>query len=313
MADPPPQIPVPLIPPFRHSIIEHGLYRGAHPSLKNFRFLRRLHLRTIISLISEPTGPSRDLPEYCRAEKIRLVWHHVEKYDDGFSHTPQLVASVLSEMVDPRNHPLFLHCRDGSHNTGLVVMCLRRLQNWSLPTIYDEFIRYTKANQITFSEKQFVESFHATITIPTTIPPWLWEGVRHAKHPSIQLALEDEQDGDSSATSSDDGRRESEPNGMLLPPEKVETGVERQRYAPPCHRNIRTHYAVPLAALDICGVHFTKCCRPDIFGEVVQGARHGWWKGARLDAKRKEGLEVRNTSNAREEPSRHEREPPPKL
>lgn len=183
-----PRLP-PLIPPFRHSLVEEGLYRGAHPSLKNMRFMRRLNLRTILSLVHD-TAPPRDLFEYCNAERIRHVWHHVEKYDDSFSHTPQLVATVLSDLIDPRNHPLYIHCRDGGHNTGLVVMCLRRLQNWSLPSIYHEFTRYTKINDISYEEKQFVESFHAAVTVPAVIPRWLWNGIRHRRHPSIQLRLE---------------------------------------------------------------------------------------------------------------------------
>ncbi len=30
-----------LIPPFRYAIVEEGVFRGAYPTEKNFRFLRR--------------------------------------------------------------------------------------------------------------------------------------------------------------------------------------------------------------------------------------------------------------------------------
>lgn len=180
----------PLIPPFRFCQVEHALFRGGHPSLKNMRFMRRLKLRTIISLLPHDSGPSHDLIEYCHAERIEHVWHHVHKYDDAFSHTPRLVAALLSRMIDPANHPLFLHCRDGAHNTGLVVMCLRRLQNWNLSNIFEEFMRYTKNNLISFAEKQFVECFNAPVTIPPLIPAWLWHGVPHQRHPFIPLRLQ---------------------------------------------------------------------------------------------------------------------------
>lgn len=266
----------PLIPPFRLCLIEDGVYRGGHPSLKNMRFLRRLKLRTILSLVPEPTGPSRDLCEYCEEEHIRLIWHQVDKYDDGFSHTPQLVASILSHVVDPRNHPLFLHCRDGGHNTGLVVMCLRRLQNWSLPPIYEEFMRYTKANDITFKEKQFVESFHAPVAIPLQIPLWLWEGVRHRKHPSIQLELESDPDASSNSLRSPTTpeSREVERFGQMMSPH-----VERQESIPPgfrrhAHRQIEMHYSTEVAALDLTGVHFAACCRPDIDSHAPTTRNH---------------------------------------
>lgn len=259
----------PLIPPFRHCLIEDGLYRGAHPSLKNMRFMRRLNLRTILSLVTEATGPSQDLEEYCRNERIRHVWHHVEKYNDGFSHTPQLVASILCELIDPRNHPLFLHCRDGSHNTGLVVMCLRRLQNWSLPNIYAEFRRYTKSNEISFDEKQFVESFHAKVKIPIRIPLWLWKGVRHWKHPSIQLDLEKDCNVQTSLKSPQTTDVQShELFSTLSMSSRQHSAIREGSGIQTGCVQIRTHYTIQIAALNLCGMHFLECCIPDIDGAV---------------------------------------------
>ena len=37
----PAKFPRTVIPPFRFEIVEDGLYRGAYPSMKNFRFLKR--------------------------------------------------------------------------------------------------------------------------------------------------------------------------------------------------------------------------------------------------------------------------------
>lgn len=266
----------PLIPPFRHCLIEDGLYRGAHPSLKNMRFLRRLKLQTILSLIPEATGPSRDLREYCEAEHIRLIWHQVDKYNDGFSHTPQLVASILSELIEPCNHPLFMHCRDGGHNTGLVVMCLRRLQNWSLPNIYEEFMRYTKSNEISFREKQFVESFHAKVSVPVRIPAWLWEGVRHRKHPSIQLELEKDPDTPPSSlrTPNASDPRDVELCGQLVSPHVERQDSDRQSLRHYTHKLVQMHYTAHLAALDLTGIHFVSCCRPDMYGKVVRAENH---------------------------------------
>jgi tyrosine-protein phosphatase OCA6 len=50
--------------PLRFSAIEIDLYRGAYPVLRNFRFLRCLQIKTIISLTPEP--PTADLEEFCR-------------------------------------------------------------------------------------------------------------------------------------------------------------------------------------------------------------------------------------------------------
>lgn len=252
----------PLIPPFRHCMIEDALYRGAHPSLKNMRFMRRLHLRTVLSLVPDAAGPSRDLRDYCASERIRHVWHFVEKYDDSFSHTPALVASLLSEMVDPRNHPLYIHCRDGAHNTGIVVMCLRRLQNWGLPTIFNEFMRYTKSNLIAYAERRFVESFHATVSIPVHIPRWLWDGVRYRNHPSIQLYLElDPNTPACNESPTASVTRDVDATTSLTP-----IDLEMRSQHTPDHPVDRSHrckhvelrYSSRLAALDLHGVHLLK-------------------------------------------------------
>ncbi len=45
-------------------LADQTLYRGAYPTLKNFHFLTRLRLKTIISLT--PEAPSADLKNFCR-------------------------------------------------------------------------------------------------------------------------------------------------------------------------------------------------------------------------------------------------------
>jgi len=240
--------------------VERGLFRGAHPSLKNMRFMRRLNLRTVVSLVPEPTGPSHDLVEYCLHERIALVWHQLDKYNDGFAHTPHLVAAVLAVLIDPRNHPVFIHCRDGSHNTGLVIMCLRRLQNWSSSAIYDEFMRYTKSNQISFLEKQFVESFRAPVTIPPQIPDWLWQGQRDRKHPTIPLRFDDDPDETPDlsplqlATSDNATAASSKPSTKA----RRSSGAAASTSESASHAQIEMGYSAKLASLDLCGVTFSQ-------------------------------------------------------
>eukprot|EP00276_Gloeochaete_wittrockiana_P020159 CAMPEP_0184337620 /NCGR_PEP_ID=MMETSP1089-20130417/6028_1 /TAXON_ID=38269 ORGANISM="Gloeochaete wittrockiana, Strain SAG46.84" /NCGR_SAMPLE_ID=MMETSP1089 /ASSEMBLY_ACC=CAM_ASM_000445 /LENGTH=245 /DNA_ID=CAMNT_0026663489 /DNA_START=305 /DNA_END=1042 /DNA_ORIENTATION=- len=90
-------------------------------------------------------------------------------------------------MVQIDRHPLFLHCLDGAHVTGHIVMCLRKLQNWNLSVVYAEFCRFTKGGEISRDESQFVESFKGELSIPEVVPMWLWGGVRINKHPTIRI------------------------------------------------------------------------------------------------------------------------------
>jgi tyrosine-protein phosphatase OCA6 len=181
---------LPLIPPFRYAIVEEGVIRGAHPTLKNFRFMRRLRLRTIVSLMPEEL--SSDIVQFCESESISLIYRRVEKYDDNrpLPMTAQLVGSVLSVLVDKAMQPVFIHCRDGGHNTGLIVMCLRRLQLWTTQAIIDEYRRYTKGNESTYQEEQFVEAFAGPVSIPALLPQWLWGGRCIKAHPSIQILVD---------------------------------------------------------------------------------------------------------------------------
>ena len=178
-----------LVPPFRFGIVEEGLYRGAYPTLKNFRFLRRLRLRSMVVLSSEPL--TRDLREFCDHEHIAVHSVYADKFEDAPTLTSPKVARILTCILNADLHPLYLHCRDGGHNTGHVVMCLRRLQNWNLSVIFSEFCRYVKGGEIRLSESQFVESFKAEVVIPRHPPTWLWAGARITRHPCVRLRWED--------------------------------------------------------------------------------------------------------------------------
>jgi hypothetical protein len=63
-----------------------------------------------------------------------------------------------------RDHlPCYLHCLDGANVTGLVVMCLRKLQNYALSYAFAEFFRFVRgAGEVVAAEKEFVRNFGAT-------------------------------------------------------------------------------------------------------------------------------------------------------
>lgn len=64
-----------LSPPFRYGIVEKGIARGAYPVLRNFRFLSRTRLKTIISLTPEP--PSKDLTDFAALAGISVIYVNV--------------------------------------------------------------------------------------------------------------------------------------------------------------------------------------------------------------------------------------------
>jgi len=68
-----------ITPPLRFGRINPCLYRGAYPTLRNFRFLRRLQLKSIISMT--PEQPSKDILDFAAAENIEVFHFQVTFID----------------------------------------------------------------------------------------------------------------------------------------------------------------------------------------------------------------------------------------
>lgn len=73
----------PLVPPLRFSALQPGLFRGSYPRAINFRFLKRLQLKTIVSLTPDPITPETDeaLYQFAQEEGITLI--HIECSKEG--------------------------------------------------------------------------------------------------------------------------------------------------------------------------------------------------------------------------------------
>eukprot|EP00002_Diphylleia_rotans_P032494 TRINITY_DN6832_c0_g2_i1.p1 TRINITY_DN6832_c0_g2~~TRINITY_DN6832_c0_g2_i1.p1 ORF type:complete len:100 (+),score=21.88 TRINITY_DN6832_c0_g2_i1:590-889(+) len=72
-----------------------------------------------------------------------------------------VIRLALQALLDARNHPVLIHCNKGKHRTGSLVGCLRKVQQWSLTYIFDEYRRFagTKGRIL---DQQFIELFDAT-------------------------------------------------------------------------------------------------------------------------------------------------------
>ncbi|KAF2077126.1 hypothetical protein CYY_001573 [Polysphondylium violaceum] len=177
----------PLIPPFRFAIVEEGLYRGSYPTDKNFRFLKRLKLKTIVSLTPKP--PMKSFYTFCERQNTNVKHFTVSKFKDDVTLSASQVVQLLELMIDPSQLPMYVHCLDGANVTGTIFMCLRKLQNWNLSVIFTEFTRFTRGGTIASAEAEFVETFKAEIDVQPSIPNWLWQGIRMTKHPTLKLRL----------------------------------------------------------------------------------------------------------------------------
>mmetsp|Transcript_23748 Transcript_23748/g.69715 ORF Transcript_23748/g.69715 Transcript_23748/m.69715 type:complete len:316 (+) Transcript_23748:33-980(+) len=171
----------PLIPPLRFAIVEEGIYRGAYPSLINFRYLQRLQLRTVVSLL--PEAPTPDLLAWCEANGIRNHAERIAVFKDEVTLTQERAASILQLLILPERQPVFIHCLDGISVTGTILMCLRKLQRWVAPSIHAEFLRFASSDGASVLAAppahiaQFVDYFKvesvAAEFSPSDVPEWL--------------------------------------------------------------------------------------------------------------------------------------------
>lgn len=67
------------------------------------------------------------------------------------------IMEALKVLVDVRNHPILVHCKQGKHRTGCLVGCFRKLQNWCLSSAFEEYQRFagvkSRAADLTFIER----------------------------------------------------------------------------------------------------------------------------------------------------------------
>lgn len=134
-------IPPPLVPPLRFAHVEEAVYRSAYPTLVNFRFLRRLRLRTIVSML--PNEASSDLMEFCKGEGIQHKFVPTE-HPQTVSLREGAVWDVLQILMVQDSLPALLHCVDGCQTTGTVVLIIRALQGWQPAAAHSDFARFSR-------------------------------------------------------------------------------------------------------------------------------------------------------------------------
>lgn len=94
-----------MIPPENFCMVEPGIYRSGFPVKKNFSFLQRLGLRTILYLCPEDY-PASNL-SFLTANHIQLLQYGVAGNKEPFLEIPhEIISEALVQVMDQRNHPV---------------------------------------------------------------------------------------------------------------------------------------------------------------------------------------------------------------
>jgi hypothetical protein len=148
-----------LLPPPRFAQVNDIIFRSGYPTLRHFRFLLRLRLNMIVSLV--PEFPTKDLVEFCSHQNIELLHFECAKRALLSKETVVKVLSLLSTYsqgsMPGTARRVLVHCLDGGNVVGYVCMALRRFVfRWSLQACIDEFCLFAPEFEIEHEEEDWI-------------------------------------------------------------------------------------------------------------------------------------------------------------
>ncbi|KAH8553293.1 tyrosine phosphatase family-domain-containing protein [Umbelopsis sp. PMI_123] len=168
---------VPLLTPPEHfGIVEKGLYRSEMFQQSHFTFIKQLNLRTVVVLSPEqPNRHTLSFLEECGTKLVHLglaTWKPTQP-STWRPVSEELIKEGLEMTLDAEAQPLLVMCTSGIHETGIMIGCFRKLQNWNFSSIVNEYRSFagTKSRHV---NEQFIELFDLDlVTLPPNLPGWL--------------------------------------------------------------------------------------------------------------------------------------------
>jgi tyrosine-protein phosphatase SIW14 len=162
-----------IVPPMNFAMVEPGIYRSGYPNRKNFNFLLKLGIKSVLYV-----GGGEYVNENARflnENGIKLFQCPTDGNEEPFISIPfELFQEALNHLLDIRNYPILIHCFKGKHQTGCLVGCLRKLQRWGLMSIFEEYKRFSPKPKPL--DLQFIELFQPQILRDRNLPDWITTG-----------------------------------------------------------------------------------------------------------------------------------------
>jgi protein tyrosine/serine phosphatase len=168
-----------LTPPNHFGIVEPGVYRSTMPAAANFPFLKQLGLRHVIILSAATVA--RGVYSFFEENGI-LVSHTGAQSGQKDTWKPtwkplseEVIKTSLELLLRAETQPLLICDTSGVERVGVVVGCLRRLQNWNLNSVINEY-RSFAGRKTRYTHKQMIEMFDTDlVVIPANPASWCSE------------------------------------------------------------------------------------------------------------------------------------------
>ncbi|KAJ2602472.1 tyrosine-protein phosphatase siw14 [Coemansia sp. RSA 1722] len=161
-----------IVPPLNFAMIAPGIYRSGFPNPRSHPFLLQLGLRSIIYVFD---GDCQEYhKQFIQDNQINFKHFRVAANKEPFDEMDhEMVAQLLAEVLDTRNHPVLIHCNRGIRRVGCLVGCIRKMQGWAMTAIFDEYQRFS-GTKIRIADQEFIEVFKSLVSIDDQHKPrWL--------------------------------------------------------------------------------------------------------------------------------------------
>ncbi|KAK9478919.1 tyrosine phosphatase family-domain-containing protein [Lipomyces japonicus] len=168
------------IVPENFALVRNNIYRSSFPRKENFEFLKTKNLRSILVLVSDPYPEEHR--KFLRENNIQFFQVGMPANKEPFVNVNDAtVTTALKIILNPANQPVMVHCNRGKHRTGCVMGCLRKLMDWSLTMIFDEYRRFAFP-KVRPLDQQFIELYdEREILLMSRIYGWIPPAKLHSE------------------------------------------------------------------------------------------------------------------------------------
>lgn len=124
------------------AVMDYTIFRSGFPEEdKEIEFMADLGLTSILTLVTKKES-SETYNAFVKGLGIKRKIMAVEPNKEEVRTDDDTLSEAILFIMNPRNHPVYVHCNQGRHRTGCVVACLRKIQQKPMDEILDEYDTY---------------------------------------------------------------------------------------------------------------------------------------------------------------------------
>jgi tyrosine-protein phosphatase SIW14 len=146
---------------FNFGRVHDTYYRGALPGAADVAALARLGVKTVIDLQKDGDEHEAGLVERAGMTYVRIPM------TTRVAPTPDQLAQFLSLVNDPASQPVYVHCKEGRHRTGVMTAVYRMTAHgWNADRAFKEMKDYKFGWDFLHPEfKRFVYAYQPAVTV----------------------------------------------------------------------------------------------------------------------------------------------------